>query len=163
MGARALAGSYLVFNLLMIALLWGDAWLPPVAGVAALVLVATGWSVAAFFLFRHLRLAGRQKVAGWLFLGVFVGFLVARRFSSYDLFHDAWLSWFVFLAATLLFVAISIGLAVFAFGGRRLFPAASFTVESVAPDHVLHVSSAPRDSRDRASACPDRSLTAGDR
>jgi hypothetical protein len=140
----AFGGSYLLFNLLMIDLLWGDTWLlSPTVGIAAVTFIVIGWLLSAYFLFRRLRLTVRGKTAGWLFVVAFVGYIVARRFSSYYIFHSSWSLWLISDAVGLFLIATSLGLAILMLGKRAFRQTTPYTVESEAPDHVLHVSGTP--------------------
>jgi len=153
MALWAFGGSYLLFNLLMIDLLWADTWLlSPGAGVIAVAVIVIGWLVSAYFLFRHLRLTVRQKAVGWLFVIAFVGYSITRRFARYYIFHSAWSLWLVSDAVGLSLIAVSLVLAVLILGKRTLGPSTPYTVESEAPDHVLHVASTPNYSLKRTAA-----------
>jgi hypothetical protein len=146
-------GSCLLFNLLMIDLLWGDTWLAsPTAGIAAVTFIVIGWLVSAYFLFKHLRLSVRGKTAGWLFVVAFVGYSIARRFSSYYIFHSSWSLWLISDAIGLFLIATFLGLAILILGKRAFRRATPYTVESEAPDHVLHVSGKPNYSLKRTAA-----------
>ena len=148
----ALLGSYVIFNLVLIALLWGDTWLPRAYGVATLSLILFFWLVAASFLFRHMHLTPREKVAGWLFVGALVGYTVLRRFSRYYSIHGPVSTWLVWTAAGLLVILTTFGLAAIILGKRTSASASNFTVESVAPDHVIHLASTPNYSLKRTAA-----------
>ena len=146
-----LVGSYLLFNLLMIGLLWGDTWPPRAVGIAAVIVIVIGWLVSASLLFRHLHLTVRQKIAGWLFVVAFVGYGVARRYSSYYIFHSAWSLWLVSDAIALLFVAVSVGLAVIILPKSSIRWPTQYSVESEAPDHVVHIGGIPNYSLKRTA------------
>jgi hypothetical protein len=152
MALWAFGGSYLLFNLLMIDLLWGDAWLlSPTANIAAVAFIVVGWLVSAYFLFKHLQISVRQKAVGWLFVVSFVGYSITRRFSSYYILHSSWL-WLISDAVGLSFIAISLAFAALILGKRTLGNSTPYTVASEAPDHVLHVSSTPNYSLKRTAA-----------
>jgi hypothetical protein len=145
MARWVLTGSYGLFNIVLIALLWGDSWLPRAASVATLILILSGWLVSADLLFRHMHLTAREKVAGWLFVAAFLGYTILRRFSRYYLFaHSSWSLWLIWGVAGLLFALTSIGLAGLILRESTFDETATnFTVESVAPEHVLHLASTP--------------------
>ena len=137
---RLLFGSYLLFGIILISLLWGDRWLPPNVGIAVLACIVTGWFITAYFLFRHLGLPIRAKIVGWLSVASLVGYSIARRFSSYYFYHDSWSLMFAWDAVGILIVAIWLGLAVLILPKTPIPSSATpYTVESETPDHVLHV------------------------
>src|SRR5215469_7817969 len=106
-----LVGSYGLFNIVLITLLWGDCWLPRNGGLAIIVFILSAWLVAAYFLFRHLRLTLREKAVSGLFVFAFIGYSVARRFGSYYLLaHGSWLMSLGWGIAGLLFVLTAVGL-----------------------------------------------------
>ena len=137
---RVLMGSYLLFGLVLISLLWGDRWLPFTIGIAVLGCIVFGWFVTAYFLFRYLCLPIRAKIVGWLSVLSLVSYTIARRFSSYYLYHDSWSLMFAWDAVGLLIIAIWLGLAVLILPKASVGPSATpYTVQSETPDHVLHI------------------------
>ena len=137
---RLLMGSYLLFGLVLISLLWGDRWLPPAIGIATLGCIVFCWLVSAYFLFRHLGLSTRAKIVGWLSVVTLIGYTVTCRFSSYYLFHNSWSLMFAWEALGFLLIAIWLGLALLILPkAAALSSATPFTVESEAPEHVLHI------------------------
>jgi hypothetical protein len=139
----AFIGSYLLFNFVLISLLWSDAWLPQRVGASALVCIFIGWLVSAYFLFKYLGLTVRQEFIGWLFFVAFVGFSFARRLSNYYLFHSSWSMWLAWDAVGLIFIAASIGFAALISRKPSIVTATPYTVKSEAPDHVLHTRGKP--------------------
>jgi len=137
---RLLMGSYLLFGLILISVIWGDAWLPPTIGIAILGCILIGWFVSAYFLFRQLGLPLRAKIVGWMSVITLVGYTIVRRFSSYYLYHDFWSLMFAWDAVGLILIATWLGLALLILPRASVLrSAAPYTVESEAPDHVLHV------------------------
>jgi len=131
-----LIGSYILFNLVLISLLWGDAWLPRNVGVVVVVVIVAGWFASAYLVFRRFRLTLRDKLIGWLLIFGLVGFTFALRFSRYYLIHS-WTIWLIWSVAGFLFLLATFGLASFLEEKRQL-PATLYTVESESPDHVFH-------------------------
>lgn len=148
----SLLGSNLLFNLVMIDLLWGQTWLSKQAEVALLPFFFLCLTTSVHFLFRYLGLTLRQKVGAWIVFVGFAGYTVARRFSSYDLMaHGFWSPWLIWSISGLAFFFASFGLALLVIGApkdeRLECEASPFTVESEHPDHVLYVSVAADDNR----------------
>jgi len=140
MALWALIGSYGLFNIILIALLWGDSWLPRTAGFTVIALILTAWLISAYLLFRHSRLTLREKAISWLFVFAFIGCSFARRFAAhYLLANGSWLMWFGWGVAGLLFILTAVGLASLIAGKDTPSAITSYTVESAAPDHVLNV------------------------
>jgi len=149
----ALIGSYGLFNIILIALLWGDSWLPRAAGFTVIAFILAAWLLSAYLLFNHSQLAWREKAVSWLFVFAFIGYSVARRFSSYYLLaNGSWLMWFGWGVAGLLFIFTAAGLASLIVGKDEPSASTSYTVESEAPDHVLHVGGTPNHSLKRTAA-----------
>lgn len=143
---RVILGSYLLFGLALIAILWGNPLLSRNVGIAIAGCIVLGWVVSAYFFFRHLRLPVRVKIIGWVFIVDSVGCTIAGRLSSYYFLHESWLLVFTWDVVGLALIATSLGLAIFLL---RKFPAlplpicTPYTVESEAPDHVLRVGRTP--------------------
>jgi hypothetical protein len=129
-----------VFNFALIDLIWGHGWLSSTAGVAAVFFIVVGWFFTAYFLFRHLQLTLRGKIVGWMSIVAFAGYSVARRFGSYYFIHEGLgLRWLESDAVGLLLVIVPFGLALLILPKPTPSVATPLTVESEAPDHVLHL------------------------
>src|SRR6185312_6338267 len=98
-----------------------------------------GWLASAYLLFRHLHLTVRERSVGWVVVVAFVAYSIARRFSSYYIFHSAWSLWLASDAVALLFVAVCVGVVVIILPKASTRWPTQYSVESEAPDHVIHV------------------------
>jgi hypothetical protein len=139
MARWVLIGSYVVLNFALIDLIWGNGWLSSTTGVAAIFIIVVGWLFTAYFLFGHLQLTTRGKTIGWFSIAAFVGYTIARRFGSYYFIHGAWLRSAESDIIGVLLAIAPIALAALMLPKQSARSATPYTVESEAPDHVLHV------------------------
>jgi hypothetical protein len=143
-----LGGSYVLFNFLLIALLWRNRWLSHTVGLAVLMTILVGWAITVFLIFRHLGMSTRQKVVGSIFFVAICGFTVARQFASYSMYHDEWTKWLFWDAVGMLSIFSAVLLSRLITGRKNdlAIGSDSYTVESQMPEHVFHVDTLSRES-----------------
>jgi hypothetical protein len=107
--------------------------------MAVLSFTVACWVLSSYSLFRYLGLTLRQKIVGWICFVIAFAFTVARRFSSYEIFHGHWSASFLWDAGALLFLLIAFGIINLFVGRDNGTANTPVTVESEAPDHVFHV------------------------
>jgi len=153
MTSRVLIVSYMLFGLMLVGLVWGDTWLPRSAQLAVIASTAVVWLVSVHVLFRQLRLPLRAKIVGWFLVAIFVIYDAVSTVASYYYWHDLWSQWIALDVAGMLFFLSSVGLLALLLRERSAPTVVPpYTVESEAPDHVLHVSSTPNYSLKRTAA-----------
>ena len=153
MTARVLIVSYMLFGVMLIDLVWGSTWLPRNTLLAVIACTGIVWLVSVHILFQKLDLSLRGKLIGWFFVLVFVAYDINSTVASYYLWHDRWSQWIAQDIAGILFLLSSVALGGLLLRARSVPTAVPlYTVESEAPDHVLHVSSTPNYSLKRTAA-----------
>jgi hypothetical protein len=144
MSRRLLFGSYALFGLLLIDLLWGSKWLPRSVEIPAIVSTAIVWVFSLHILFQQLGLSVRGKFIAWFIVATFIACHVIHEFASYYLFHNYWSRWIAIDVVGILVFFSSMGLLVLLLRTPSDSSAvAPYTVESEAPDHVFHVENTP--------------------
>ena len=153
MTRSALMGSVALFAFMVVDLVWGAKFLPGVVELVIASCIFIAWLLLVSSIARREKAPLLVNIVGWLLVAAFVGHCVVRAFSGYYFLHDAWAQWALLQAAELLFFASAMALAFL------LVPKSSsttsstpYTVESVAPDHVLHADSTPNYSLKRTAA-----------
>jgi hypothetical protein len=146
-------GSIVVFTFMVVDLVWGNIWLPRTVELAAASIIVIAWLFMVSSIARRQNAPLRFKVIAWLLVAAFIGLCVFRAFEGYYFIHELWAQWVVLGVAGLLFFASAIALAILLSPKPPSSNAVTpYTVESEAPDHVLHVSSTPNYSFKRTGA-----------
>jgi hypothetical protein len=153
MARSALMGSIVIFAFMVSDLVWGHTLLPRAVEFAAVICIVIAWLLVVSAIARREKAPLLVNVIGWLLVLAFVGHCVVRAFSGYYFLRGPWSRGAVLGVAELLFFASAMALAILLLpkppSPKRATP---YTVESDAPDHVLHVDSTPNYSLKRTAA-----------
>jgi hypothetical protein len=112
--------------------------LPRGFAVSIIVLVLGVWAIVFSRFFGSTSMSRRQKVVGWLAMGMLFCAILATDQASPYVHRTGWeldLSWHAFW----LILALAFALAARLFAPKTSLPDTHFSVESESPDHVVKV------------------------